>query len=318
MELSHRSPEFEQILRDAENSLRNLLAIPATYHVLMMQGGASHLFSLLPMAYAHLDWSVIVNGSWGEKALEACRAVRPAEAITVPDDPSFTRAYTPELVQNAPGEIVHLTTNETIQGVQGGLDLPSKAHLVADMSSDILTRPVPWESISLAYAGAQKNLGPAGVTVCIIREDFLAEARTDLPPAFNFRTLVKNGSLYNTPPTWSIYVMGECLKYWQSVGGLPEIIRRNEIKANQLYRAIDQSNGFFQGHAHADFRSPVNVTYRLPDRETESDFLAKATERGMVGLAGHRAVGGIRASIYNAFPVEGVDALTKLISEFTQ
>jgi phosphoserine aminotransferase len=316
MELSHRSAEFEQVLADAESAIRSLLAIPPSHHVLFLQGGASHLFSLLPLAYETRNWTILVNGSWGEKCAEAARAWGPAQVKFLDKESGYRRAYAELEVAATKSPIIHITSNETIQGVQGTVDVLTDGHLIADMSSDILSRPIPWNAFSLVYAGAQKNLGPAGVTFVVIRDDFLAQARMDLPPMFNLPLLVKNRSLYNTPPTWSIFVLRACLKHWLAQGGLPAIQARNAQKASAVYEAIDRSNDFYSGHSEMNSRSEMNVTFRLPNDELNQQFLIEAETIGMVGLAGHRSVGGVRASLYNALPVESAVQLAEFMDRF--
>lgn len=319
MEISHRSKTFDEIFNRAESGIRELLGVPDNYHVLFLQGGASLQFSMVPMNFLPPDASAdyIITGSWGKKALkEAKRSGQVSVAATMADG-GFTRVPGQnELSLNPKAAYAHFTTNETIEGVEWKHepevgDVP----LVADASSDILSHQIPVEKYALIYAGAQKNMGPSGVTLVIIRDDLLKRIPEGLHTMLDYRTHVENKSLYNTPNTWGIYIISLICKWLSDKGGLSEMQRENEEKANLLYEAID-STDFYRGHADTDSRSIMNVTYRLPAEELEKKFTAEATREGLDGLKGHRSVGGIRASIYNAFPRAGVEKLVSFMKEF--
>lgn len=318
MELSHRSAEFEEIIQAAQQQLRNLLNIPDSHEVLFLQGGASLQFAMVPMNFGHETPTYVINGTWGEKAEESARAFGPVQAHHVSNKGSYSFAPGPEDFAGATGSYLHVTSNETIEGIQLAPGIAANVPVVADMSSDILSRRLPIENFSLIYAGAQKNLGPAGVTVVIAKKEFLATGKSGLPPMLNYRVHAQSGSLYNTPTTWSIYVLRLALDYWANNGGLTAIETENEAKAKILYDAIDAAPEFYQGHTEPSSRSKMNVTFRLPNAELEKAFLAETEANGMSGLRGHRSIGGIRASIYNAFPSAGCLALAELMDDFVR
>src|SRR5919112_6800837 len=319
MEISHRSKTFDEIINRTEANLRELLNIPDNYHVLFLQGGASLQFSMVPMNFLPADGSAdyVLTGSWGKKALKEAKKVGAVNVAATMADGGFTRVPSrDEMSLSSHAAYVHITSNETIEGVQWKRepdvgDVP----LVADTSSDILSRELDIIKYGLIYAGAQKNMGPSGVTLVILRDDLLQRIPENLPTMLDYRIQVENKSLYNTPNTWGIYIMGLVCKWLQDQGGLAGMERQNDEKAQLLYDAIDATD-FYRGHADVDCRSPMNVTYRLPSEELEKKFAAEATAQGLDGLKGHRSVGGIRASIYNAFPPAGVDALTQFMREF--
>ncbi|HVF88227.1 MAG TPA: 3-phosphoserine/phosphohydroxythreonine transaminase [Pyrinomonadaceae bacterium] len=319
MEISHRSKTFDDIIGGAEQSLRELMGIPANYHVLFLQGGASLQFSMVPMNLLPQGGSAdyVVTGSWGKKAVKEAKRVGGVNVAATTADGGFKNVPPQDqlkLDQNA--AYVHITTNETIEGVEWFHepevgDVP----LVADASSDILSHPVPVEKYALIYAGAQKNMGPSGVTLVIIRDDLLARIPDGLHTMLDYRTHVENKSLYNTPNTWGIYILNLVCRWLKDRGGLSGMGRENEAKARMLYDVIDATN-FYRGHADPEARSIMNVTFRLPSEDLEKQFAKEATAAGLDGLKGHRSVGGIRASIYNAFPHEGVEALAAFMREF--
>ncbi|HEX8707192.1 MAG TPA: 3-phosphoserine/phosphohydroxythreonine transaminase [Pyrinomonadaceae bacterium] len=319
LEISHRSKAFDEIIERAESGLRQLLALPDNYRVLFLQGGASLQFSMIPMNFlpqgASADY--IITGSWGKKALKEAKRSGTINVAANMADGGFTRTPGTEELSLDPGaSFVHFTTNETIEGVEWKSepeveDVP----LIADASSDILSHPIPTEKYALIYAGAQKNMGPSGVTLVIIREDMLERIPEGLHTMLDYRTHVENKSLYNTPNTFGIYIISLVCKWLLEKGGLAAMERENEAKARLLYDAID-STAFYRGHADAQARSLMNVTFRLPSEDLEKRFAAEATAAGLDGLKGHRSVGGIRASIYNAFPREGVEALVSFMKEF--
>jgi phosphoserine aminotransferase len=319
MEISHRSKTFDEIMGRADSGLRELLALPDNYHVLFLQGGASLQFSMVPMNFLPRDGSAdyLITGNWGKKALKEARRSGAVNVAATMADGGFTRVpRDDELNLDPKAAYVHITTNETIEGVEWKQepevgDVP----LVADASSDILSQAIPIEKYALIYAGAQKNMGPSGVTLVIIRDDLLKRIPDGLHTMLDYRTHVENKSLYNTPNTWGIYIISLVCQWLREKGGLAAMQRENEQKAALLYDAID-ATAFYRGHADADSRSIMNVTFRLPSEELEKKFALEATAQGLDGLKGHRSVGGIRASIYNAFPLEGVAALLSFMKEF--
>ena len=319
MEISHRSKTFDEILARADSGLRELLGVPDNYQILFLQGGASLQFSMLPMNLLPKDSSAdyIITGSWGKKALKEAKRVGSTNVAATTADGGFTRVPgQDELTLNPKAAYVHFTTNETIEGVEWKTEPEvGSVPLIADASSDILSHKIPVEKYALIYAGAQKNMGPSGVTLVIIRDDLLARIPDGLHTMLDYRTHVENKSLYNTPNTWGIYIISLICKWQSDKGGLAAMQRENEEKANLLYEAID-STKFYRGHADPDSRSIMNVTFRLPSEDLEKKFSVEATAQGLDGLKGHRSVGGIRASIYNAFPLEGVKALVSFMNDF--
>ena len=321
MEISHRSKTFDEIINGAESGLRELLGIPKDYVVLFLQGGASLQFSMVPMNFLSLDSSAdyIITGSWGKKAIKEAQKCGTADAAANMADGGFTRVPTQDELQlNPSAAYVHLTSNETIEGVEFKTEPEvGEVPLIADMSSNILSKPIPVDKYGLIYAGAQKNMGPSGVTVVIMREDLLPRVREGLATMLDYNTHAKNKSLYNTPNTWGIYILNLVCKWLKDKGGLTGMQQENEAKANLIYDAIDATD-FYRGHADSDCRSAMNVTFRLPSEDLEKKFASEATAQGLDGLKGHRSVGGIRASIYNAFPKEGCEALVQFMKEFAQ
>ncbi len=319
MEISHRSKTFAEIVSRAEMGLRDLLSIPANYHVLFLQGGASLQFSMIPMNFLPQQGSAdyIITGSWGKKALKEAKRAGIANVAATMADGGFTRVPgSDELKLDPKAAYVHITTNETIEGVEWKKEPDvGEVPLVADASSDILSHPIPVDKYALIYAGAQKNMGPSGVTLVILRDDLLKRIPDGLHTMLDYRTHVDNKSLYNTPNTWGIYIISLVCKWLKDKGGLEAMHRENEAKAQLIYDAIDATE-FYRGHADADARSIMNVTFRLPTEELEKTFATEATAQGLDGLKGHRSVGGIRASIYNAFPLKGVEALVAFMQEF--
>jgi phosphoserine aminotransferase len=319
MEISHRSKPFDEIIHGAESGLRELMGIPENYRVLFLQGGASLQFSMIPMNLLPEGGSAdyIVTGSWGKKALKEAKKVGAINLAADLADSRYTRTPEPhELKLDPNAAYVHMTSNETIEGVEwkdepevGGVPL------VSDASSNIMSRPVDVSKYALIYAGAQKNLGPSGVTVVIIRDDLLQRIPDGLATMLDYRTHAENNSLYNTPNTWGIYILNLVCRWAKERGGLDAIYRENQAKAKLIYDAIDATD-FYRGHAAVEARSLMNVTFRLPSEELEKQFAKEATAAKLDGLKGHRSVGGIRASIYNAFPREGCEALAEFMREF--
>ena len=319
MEISHRSKTFDEIIARAESGLRELLNIPDNYRILFLQGGASLQFSMAPMNFLPADGSAdyVITGSWGKKALKEAKKVGNVNIAATMADGGFTRVPSrDEMSLNSHAAFVHITSNETIEGVQwkrepDAGDVP----LISDASSDILSRAIPVNRYGMIYAGAQKNIGPSGVTVVILRDDLLQRIPDGLATMLDYRTHVENKSLYNTPNTWGIYIISLVCKWLQEKGGIAAMERENEQKARLLYDAIDATD-FYRGHADVDCRSTMNVTFRLPAEDLEKKFVSEATAQKLDGLKGHRSVGGIRASIYNAFPREGVEALVSFMKDF--
>lgn len=321
-EMSHRSHEFESILDQAKKDLRHLLDISNEYKVLFLQGGAHLQFSMVPMNLGSSDKSAdyIITGSWGNTAFkEATKLSKATIAFTGKGDNYNSIPSQQEISLNSQAPYVHFTSNETIQGVQWQKEpiVPTDIPLVADCSSDILSRPIDINKYGLIYAGAQKNAGPAGVTLVIIREDLLEYTHdTELPLMLDYKLMAESKSLFNTPPCFNIYMVGLVLQWLKDQGGLTEIAKQNQAKASLVYRTIDQSTGYYRGHAKPDSRSQMNITFRLPEENLEKEFVALSEKENFVGLKGHRSVGGLRASLYNAQTVEAVQALTEFMKEF--
>ena len=319
LEISHRSAAFDEIIEGAEADFRALARIPEGYHVLFLQGGASLQFSMVPMNLlpqgASADY--IVTGVWAQKAVKEAKRVGAVKIAGTTESENFKRVpKQSELTLDSNAAFVHYTTNNTIFGTEFSYvpDVGS-VPLVADMSSDIFSRPIEMSKFGLIYAGAQKNLAPAGVTLAIIRDDLAKRTPASLPTMLQYGVHVENKSLYNTPPVFPIYVMRLVLTWLLKQGGLPAVAQANERKAAKLYAEIDRT-GFYRGHADKDSRSWMNVTFRLPSEELEKKFAKESTAAGLDGLKGHRSVGGLRASLYNAFPESGVDALVDFMRQF--
>ena len=319
LEISHRSGAFESILAQAEADIRALATIPAHYKVLFLQGGASLQFSMVPMNLlspgATADY--IDSGSWAEKAIKEAKRVGNVNVAATTKGENYSRVPKQEELKLTPGAAyVHMTSNNTIEGTEYK-DLPAvgEVPLVSDTSSDMFSRPIDVTRHALIYSGAQKNMGPAGVTVVIVRQDMLERSNKSMPTMLNYAVHAENGSMYNTPPAFAVYALGLVMKWLLANGGLSAIAIANERKAAKLYGEVDRT-GFYRGTAHRDCRSLMNVTFRLPTEELEKQFIKESTAAGLDGLKGHRSVGGMRASIYNAFPEEGVDVLVGFMREF--
>lgn len=322
MELSHRSKTYENVHNEAITRLEKLFSIPENYEVVFLQGGASLQFAMIPMNFLPKDTKAgyIMTGSWSEKAFKETTFF--GEAYHVASSKEDQYRYIPEISASSFHEndaYIHLTSNNTIYGTQWK-EFPETGQvpLIADMSSDIMSKPIDVSKFDLIYAGAQKNLGPSGVTVAIIKKEFLEKANNDVPTMLDYQTHIKSNSLYNTPSTFGIYMLGEVLKWIELQGGLNAVAANNEEKAKLIYDAMDESNGFYVGHARKDSRSLMNITFRLQNDELEKKFLAEAVEEGFVGLNGHRSVGGCRASTYNAVPQEACLALSEFMKKFQQ
>jgi phosphoserine aminotransferase len=321
LEISHRSAAFDAVIREAEANLRELLGVPATHRLLFLQGGASLQFSMAPMnLLGDRTAEYVVGGAWAKRALAEAKKVGAARVVWDGADDAYTAV--PDLgglELDPSAAFLHVTSNETIQGTQlpAGFEPASGASLVCDASSDFLSRSIPVERYGLLYAGAQKNAGPAGLTVALLREDLLERIPDGLPTMLDYRTYVESGSRYNTPPVFAIYVLMLVTRWLRNeVGGLAAMHERNRTKAAVLYEAIDGSEGFYRGHAAPEARSLMNVTWRLPSEELEKAFVEEAGDHRLLELKGHRSVGGIRASIYNAMPIEGVRALGSFMDDF--
>ncbi|MFJ5765860.1 3-phosphoserine/phosphohydroxythreonine transaminase [Lysinibacillus sp. NPDC093210] len=322
MEMSHRSAIFDEVHNEAIALLKKLYAIPENYEVLFLQGGASLQFTMVPMNFLQADKkaSYVLSGSWAEKAFKEAKLFgTPVEAASTKENKYRNIPALSDIQFNEDDAYVHITSNNTIYGTQWK-EFPETGNvpLVADMSSDILSKPVDISKFGIIYAGAQKNLGPSGVTVVIIRKDLLEKANKDIPTMLKYTTHTDGNSLYNTPPTFGIYMLGEVLKWVDAKGGVEAIAKLNEAKAQVIYDAIDNSNGFYTGHATPESRSLMNITFRVADEELEKQFLAEAKAAGFIGLNGHRSVGGCRASTYNAVPLETCEALRDFMVAFQQ
>jgi len=322
MEMSHRSAIFDEVHNEAIALLKKLYAIPENYEVLFLQGGASLQFTMVPMNFLSTDQkaSYVLSGSWSEKAFKEAKFFgTPVEAASTKENQYRNIPALADIQFNENDAYVHITSNNTIYGTQWK-DYPNTGNvpLVADMSSDILSKPIDIQKFGLIYAGAQKNLGPSGVTVVIIRKDLLEKANENIPTMLKYTTHADSNSLYNTPATFGIYMLGEVLKWVESNGGVAAVEKHNELKAKVIYDAIDNSNGFYKGHATQESRSLMNITFRVADEELEKLFLVEAKAAGFVGLNGHRSVGGCRASTYNAVPLEACEALRDFMVDFQQ
>jgi phosphoserine aminotransferase len=319
MELSHRSKEYEKVHNKAETQLKELLHIPEDYEVLFLQGGASLQFSAIPMNFLPTGkkGNYSLTGAWSEKALKEAQKLGETHIASSSKETGYTDIPAHQELSEK-SAYLHITSNNTIFGTQWrsfptiSPDVP----LIADMSSDILSRPINVRDFSLIYAGAQKNLGPSGVTVVIIKKELLERCPDNIPTMLNYQTFAKNRSLYNTPPTFSIYMLSLVLEWVAEQGGVKVLEKNNQKKAELLYGAIDESNGFFFGHAKKEARSNMNVTFNLSSEELTAAFLTEAKVEGFVGLGGHRMVGGCRASIYNAVPLESCEALAEFMNGF--
>ena len=319
MEISHRSKTFEDLLNTAIADIRALANVPDNYKILMLQGGATLQFSMVPMNLLTAGRSAdyIDTGSWADKAVKEAKKVGNVNVVASTKADGYTRIPRQDELKLTPSAAyVHITTNNTIEGTEWKAPPDvGEPPLVADASSDIFSRPIDVSRFGLIYAGAQKNLGPSGVTLVIIREDLLARSTDAVPIMLNYKVHADNNSLYNTPNTFGIYILGLTMKWLRSIGGLDGIARINQRKASRLYAEIDRT-GFYRGTAQRESRSLMNVTFRLRDEQLEKTFEKEATAAGLDGLKGHRAVGGMRASIYNAFPEEGIEALVGFMREF--
>ena len=316
LEISHRTSDFETVNNEAESLFRELLNVPENYKIIFLGGGASTQFCYIPYNLLETKAGYINTGVWSKKAIKEAKLFGETVVVASSDDTNFN--YIPKgYTIPADLDYLHITTNNTIYGTEFHTDIDSPVNLVADMSSDILSRPVDVSKYALIYGGAQKNMGPAGATFIIVREDILGKVSRQLPSMVDYRNHIANDSMFNTPPVFPIFVIRETLKWLKSIGGVPEIYRRNVAKAELLYNEIDR-NPLFVGTAAKEDRSLMNICFLLqPEFESLSGaFMEFAKERGMVGLKGHRSAGGFRASCYNALPIESVEALVACMQEF--
>jgi phosphoserine aminotransferase len=319
MEMSHRSPVYQEIIDNAEKSLRELMSIPDNYKVLFLQGGASTQFAMVPLnLFNGSKKADFVNtGAWSKKAIKEAQRYGEVKVLASSEDTTFN--YIPKLNKEdftKDADYFYITSNNTIYGTKF-TDLPDTGDvpLVADMSSNILSEEIDVSKFGIIFAGAQKNMGPAGVTVVIIREDLVGNALEFTPTMLNYKTHVDGSSMFNTPPTYSIYVAGLVFEWIKSLGGIKEMEKRNIKKANLVYNFLDESK-LFKGTVVKEDRSLMNVPFILPTDELNAKFIKEAADQGLVNLKGHRSVGGMRASIYNAMPVEGVEKLVEFMKQF--
>ncbi len=315
MEMSHRTPEFQAVMDEAQALVKELLNVPEGYSVLFLGGGASLEFCMAPMNFLKTKAAYLNTGVWAKKAL--AEAKRYGQAYEVATSGDRNHSYIPERFQVEPGTAyVHITANNTIYGTEYQ-DFPDfGVPLICDMSSDILSRPVDVSKFDLIYAGAQKNLGPAGVVIVIVKKSFLDVANGDLPTMLKYSTYAENDSLYNTAPVFAIYMVNKTLHWLKKQGGAAAMQERNRAKAQIIYDAIDNSKGFYIGHAEKKYRSMMNITFNLANKDLEKEFVEEGKRRGFVGIGGHRLVGGCRASTYNAVTMEACQALAKYMKEF--
>ncbi|MBN2354837.1 3-phosphoserine/phosphohydroxythreonine transaminase [candidate division KSB1 bacterium] len=320
IETSHRAKEFEAVLTDTQALLKELFAIPENYKILFLGGGASLQFAMIPMNFIPRGGSAdyIVTGAWAQKALKEAGIIAAGRVAASSEDKQFNYLpRTADLDIDPQAAYVHLTSNNTIFGTQYHTFPEVKGKfLVADMSSDILSHAVDVSQFAMIYAGAQKNLGPAGVTVVILRDDLAATANEGVPTMLSYATHIKGNSLYNTPPVFGIYIMQLTLQWMKEQGGLQALENINKKKADLLYQTMDESDGFYRGTVQPEARSWMNATMRLTTEELEAAFISEAKAAGLQGLKGHRSVGGIRVSMYNAMPLAGIEKLTDFMKDF--
>ncbi len=320
LEISHRSKLFEEILNTAKKDIKTLLLFDDNYEILFLQGGASLQFSMVPMNLMpptnKADY--IVTGSWSKKAVKEAKRIGTVNIASSTENENFVRIpKQEELKLDSDAAYVHFTSNNTIFGTEWKTEPEvSNVPLVCDASSDFMSRKINANKYALIYAGAQKNIGPAGVVVVIIRKDLLERSSDSLHSMLNYKLMAENNSLYNTPNVFGIYIIGLVAKWLIKLGGLEAMEKINIEKAEMLYKCLDESEGFYKGHSKKDSRSLMNVTWRLPSEDLEKKLIDEATKAELVGLKGHRSVGGLRASIYNAFPKKGVEELVKFLNEF--
>ena len=319
LEISHRSKDFDAVITSAETKIRSLLGVPENFTVMFLQGGASLQFGMIPMYLLIGKKADYVNtGAWAKKAIKEAKLFGTVNVAGSSEDKNFS--YVPgDLKFSTDSQYVHITSNETIGGIQWQqFPETNGVPLVIDMSSDIFSRRIDFKNIGMIYAGAQKNIGPAGVTLVIMRNDLIEACSDGLTTMLSYKTHAKGKSLYNTPPCFAIYIIKLVMDWIEALGGLAAVEKINDDKAKAIYDAIDHSNGYYRGTADPRDRSKMNVTFRLPSEELEEKFINEAKKAGFIGLKGHRDVGGCRASIYNAMGLEGVKALVQFMEKFAQ
>ncbi|UCE28137.1 MAG: 3-phosphoserine/phosphohydroxythreonine transaminase [Candidatus Coatesbacteria bacterium] len=319
MEVSHRSAEFDEIINDAGLLMKDLLGVPESYHVLFLGGGASTQFYFIPMNFLGGGTADYVNtGSWSKKAIKEAGLYGTVNIAGTSEETNFNFIPKQEgLKLTADAKYVHYTSNNTIFGTEFHY-VPETGNvpLICDMSSDIMSRPVDVSKFGLIYAGAQKNLGPSGVTAVVVSDELIEAGAEDIPTMTQYRTHAGKNSLFNTPPCWNIYILKLFLEWVKDEGGLAEMNARAQKKADLIYGAIDEMGNFYKGHAEVDSRSRMNATFNLPTEEMEKQFVAEAAKEGLGGVKGHRSVGGIRISMYNATAIESVKAVVDLMEDF--
>lgn len=322
MEMSHRGAIYESVHNEAQERLLSLLGNPSGYKVLFLQGGASTQFAMIPMNFLgeSQQANYVMTGSWAGKALKEAQLIGKTHVAATSEASKYMDLPRLEDIKLSDHPAyLHMTSNETIEGTQfKAFPDTGSVPLICDMSSDILSRPFDLNQFAMVYAGAQKNLGPSGVTVVLAREELIGESPKHLPTMLRYSTQSSNNSLYNTPPSFGIYMINEVLKWIEERGGLQGIEESNRQKAELIYNAIDGSEGFYRGCVNPDSRSHMNVTFRLASEELEKAFIKASEQEGFVGLKGHRSVGGLRASIYNAVPYESCKALVDFMAHFKQ
>ncbi len=318
IEMSHRSKEFMAVADEAEALLREVLQVPDNFKVLFLQGGASSQFFMIPMNFLgqNKKATYLNTGTWAKKAIKEAKLFGDIDVAYSSEEKSFNRVPTDDEYQvGDDSEYLYFVSNNTIYGTQFPSFPASDKMLISDMSSDILSRQIDFSKFGLIFAGAQKNMGPAGVTIVIVREDLLDKTPENTPTMLKYKTHADKGSMFNTPPCFGIYVVGEVLKWLKAKGGIEAIAKINQRKAELLYGMID-ADDYYRGHAEKESRSMMNISFNLPTPELEAKFIAEATDIGLNGLKGHRSIGGCRASIYNAFPEEGVAKLVDFMTKF--
>jgi phosphoserine aminotransferase len=320
METSHRAKEFDDVIKEASSSMKEIYKLPDNYKVLWLQGGASTQFFMVPknLMKSGQGADYVNTGTWSKKAIKEAKLFGDVNVVASSEDKNFS--YIPrDITFNPDASYVHITSNNTIFGTQWQeypdcKDIP----LIADVSSDIISRKIDVGKFGIMYAGAQKNMGPSGVTAVIIREDLIGGGSDDIPTMLNYKTHAEKDSLFNTPPSFSIYICKLVLDWVKESGGVEGVEERNKQKADSIYKVIDESGGFYTGHAETDSRSMMNITFKLPSDELGAKCIEEAKIQGLSGLKGHRSVGGMRASIYNAMPVDGAKKLAEFLKEFQQ
>jgi phosphoserine aminotransferase len=320
LETSHRATEFDDVIKEASSLMKGIYGIPDSYKILWLQGGASTQFFMAPknLMISGKGADYVNTGTWSKKAIKEAKLMGDVNVVASSEDKNFS--YIPRDIKfNPEASFAHITSNNTIFGTQwNGYPDTGDIPLIADMSSDILSRKVDVGKFGMMYAGAQKNMGPSGVTAVIIREDLIARGADELPTMLKYKTHAEKNSMFNTPPCFPIYLCKLVLEWVKENGGIDGCEKRNREKAETLYNVIDGSNGFYSGHAESDSRSMMNVTFRLPSDELGAKCIQEAKAVGLSGLKGHRSVGGMRASIYNAMPVDGVKKLAEFLKEFQE